>query len=171
MQSVNIVIILYFIHSLFYRGLRDVVGRLALKLLEKKGSSQFKSSIICFVYHTILWAAEPLPLIAEAHLLGHRAGLQAGDITYSCYNMILAIVTNYAAGQSLDTVQESILNFLSMLKSHGMKMFIKFPLLLLAQIVTLLVDGAPTEDKIWVIGTSIWQFNAPIKGFPFPLRE
>ncbi len=92
---------------------------------------------ICVVYHTILWAAEPLPLIAEAHLLGHRAGLQAGDIMYSCYNMILAIVTNYAAGQNLDTVQESILNFLSMLKSHGIKMFFKFLLLLLAQILVL----------------------------------
>jgi hypothetical protein len=95
------------------------IGKLALRLVEKKGSLQYKSSVICFVY--ILWTVEPLQSIVEVHLLERKAGQQSGDFVYGFYNPQLAIVTNYVAGQSLDIIQKMILDFILSLQSHGVE--------------------------------------------------
>jgi hypothetical protein len=137
------------------------IGKLALKLVEKKGSVQHKSSVICFVYNTIFWASEPLQLIVEAHLLGHKSGQQTGDIVFALHNMILAILTDYVAGQSLDTVRSNVMDFFSVLQRHGLKIFFKNPVLLLSQISVLSngpdaarVDNLPSEEDILADATS-----------------
>ena len=134
------------------------IGKLALKLVEKKGSIQYKSSVICFVYDRIIFISEPFQLIANAHLLGHRCGQQSGDFLYALTNQILAIKSDYAAGHNLDKVQKNTLEFLSVLQGHGLKIFRNFPLFLLSQIMVLKeglhmagvahVDNMPQEGQI-----------------------
>ena len=136
-------------------------GKLALQLVEKKGSIQYKSSVVCFVYNTILWATEPLQLIVEAHLLGHKAGQQTGDIVFALHNLILAILTDYVAGQNLAVVRNNIMDFCSVLRRHGLKIFFKNSVLLLSQISVLSngldaahVDNMPSEAEILADKTS-----------------
>lgn len=112
-------------------------GKLALQLVEKKGSIQYKSSVICFVYDRILWATEPLQLIVNAHLLGRKYGHQSGDCLYALNNQILAIKADYSAGHCLDKVRTNIMDFFSVLKGHGLKVFANFPAFLLSQIMVL----------------------------------
>ena len=119
---------------------------------------QFKSRVIFFVYGTIFWASEPLQLLVEAHLLGHKAGKLSGDVHYSFSNLLVSLLTDYVAGQSFDTVRENILDFMSKLQSEGMKIFFNHPLLLLSQIMVLKeglhmsnvahVDNMPKEGDI-----------------------
>ena len=122
---------------------------------------QHKSSVVCFVYNTILWASEPLQLIVEAHLRGHKSGQLTGDIVFALHNLILAILTDYVAGQSLDTVRSNVIDFLSVLQRHGLKIFVKNSLLLLSQISVLSnvpdaarVDNMPSEEDILADATS-----------------
>ncbi|KAL7431794.1 hypothetical protein ACHAXH_004913 [Discostella pseudostelligera] len=134
------------------------LGKLALKLVEKKGSIQYKSSVICFVYDRIIFISEPFQLIANAHLLGHKCGQQSGDFLYALTNQILAIKSDYAAGHNLDKVQKDTLEFLSVLQGHGLKIFRNFPLFLLSQIMALKeglhmadvahVENMPREGQI-----------------------
>jgi len=134
------------------------IGKLALKLVDKKGSLRYKSSVICFVYERILWATEPMQLLVEAHSLGHKAGQQSGDIVFAFKNLGHAILTDYVAGQILDTFQMNLLEFLTKLQIHGLQVFSKNPLLLLSQVMVLKeglhmssvahVDNMPTEPEI-----------------------
>merc|ERR1712194_66760 len=87
------------------------LGRLALKLLEKSECSTYKSNVICIVYYTILWASCPLQAVAEAHLVGHQAGMQAGDFLYSVLNELFVYQDNYITGQSLTTVRKKLPRF------------------------------------------------------------
>ncbi|KAL3760370.1 hypothetical protein ACHAWU_000345 [Discostella pseudostelligera] len=108
------------------------LGRLALKLVERSGSLQYKSSVICFTYDKILWASEPFQLIVEAHLLGHKSGQQSGDNIFAIHNLLLAILTDYVTGQSLVAIEKNILDFISKLEAQGLRIFFKHPILLLA---------------------------------------
>ncbi len=113
-------------------------GKLALKqVVERRGSLQYKSSVICFVYDRILWAIEPLQLLVKAHMLGHKAGQQSGDIVFAFKNLALAISVDYFAGQTLDIVLSYVMDFLSKLEIHGLQMFSKNPTLLLSQVMVL----------------------------------
>lgn len=89
----------------------------------------------------------------EVQLLGYKAGQQSGDVTIALKNLILSILNNYAAGQSLDTVEKSILDFIS--KIHGLEIFLASPVLLLSQITILRegldavqADNLPSENEI-----------------------
>ena len=91
----------------------------------------------------------------EAHLLGHKAGQLTGDIVFALHNLILAILTDYVAGKSLDTVQKNAMDFVSVLNRHGLKIFFKNTVLLLSQISVLSkgpdaaqVDSMPSEGEI-----------------------
>ena len=134
-----------FLFTLMHREIFLTTGKLALKLVEKKGSVQFKSSVICFVYDRILWATEPLQSLVEAHLLGNKAGQQSGDIVFAFKNQALAILIDYFAGQNLDTVRSNLMDFLSKLEIHGLQMFSKNPALLLSQVMAL-KDGLHMAD-------------------------
>ena len=133
-------------------------GKLAIKLVERRGSLQHKSRVIFFVHNTILWASEPLQMLVEALLLGHKAGQLSGDVHYSFTNMQVVLQTCYVAGQSFDIVQKNILDFLSILQMNDMQIFFKYSLLLLSQIMVLKeglhmsgvahMDNMPTEGEI-----------------------
>ena len=94
-------------------------------------------------------------MLVEAHLHGNKAAQLSGDIHYGINNLLMVLVTDYVAGQSLDIVRENILDFISMLQMQGVKIFFKYPLLLLSQIMVLKeglhmsnvahVDNLPTE--------------------------
>jgi hypothetical protein len=114
-----------------------LLGRLALKLVERSGSLQYKSSVICFTYDKILWASEPFQLIVEAHLLGHKSGQQSGDNIFAIHNLLLAILTDYVTGQSLVAIEKNILDFISKLEAQGLRIFFKHPILLLSQVMVL----------------------------------
>ena len=105
------------------------------------------------VYDLIFWASEPLHSIVDAHILGHRAGQQSGDIVIALKNLILSILNNYGAGQSLDAVQKSIMDFIANI--HGLEIFLASPVLLLSQITILrdgldaaFVENLPSENEI-----------------------
>ena len=66
----------------------------------------------------------------EAHLLGYKCGKQSGDNIFAIHNLLLAILTDYVAGQAL-------LDFISKLEAHGFKIFFKHPILLLSQVAVL----------------------------------
>ena len=55
----------------------------------------------------------------EAHLLGYKCGKQSGDNIFAIHNLLLAILTDYVAGQALVTVEKNILDFISKLEAHG----------------------------------------------------
>ena len=114
--------------------MQSSIGRLALKLVERRGSLSFKSRVICFVYHHILWAAEPLQSIIETFLLGHKAGQQSGDVKSAFHNLSHAISTKYYAGGRLAIVHQDHLDFMSKLQSEGVLIFNKVPVLMLSQI-------------------------------------
>ncbi len=111
------------------------IGRLALKLVEKNGL--FRSRVTRFVYDRILWASDPLQSIAEAFLFGYKAGQQSGDCVYAFNNLLLAMYTNYFAGQQLDVVEKNVMGLLSKLQSHGVEIFYENAMLLLAEITVL----------------------------------
>ena len=73
----------------------------------------------------------------EAHLLGYKCGKQSGDNIFAIHNLLLAILTDYVAGQALVTVEKNILDFISKLEAHGFKIFFKHPILLLSQVAVL----------------------------------
>jgi hypothetical protein len=122
-------------------------GKLALKLAERKPSFRFKSRIIRVVYDTISWVSEPLQSIADAFLLGYKAGQQSGDCVYAFNNLLLAIYTNYFAGQHLDVVRKNISEAIPKLKSHGVKIFDKSTSLLLSHIMGLQDETPPVDDE------------------------
>jgi hypothetical protein len=119
---------------------------------------QYKSSVICFVYDKILWASEPFQLIVEAHLLGYKSGKQSGDYIFAILNLQLATLTDYVAGQILETVEKNILDFISKLIAYGLRIFFKHPILLLSQVMVLKegmsmsgvthVENQPSEVEI-----------------------
>ena len=78
-----------------------------------------------------------MQIIVEAHVHGHKAAQLSGDIHYGISNLLMALVTDYVAGQSLDIVRENILDFISMLQRQGVKLFFRMALLLLSQIMVL----------------------------------
>jgi len=89
------------------------LGRLALKLLQKETSSVYKATVIMQVHCYILWAAEPLQSIIEAHQFGRKAGQQLGDWLYGAYNWHMAITTSLFAGQALNFVRDDARGFIS----------------------------------------------------------
>ncbi|KAL3760364.1 LOW QUALITY PROTEIN: hypothetical protein ACHAWU_000339 [Discostella pseudostelligera] len=111
----------------------------------------------------VLWASKPLQMLVEGHLLGYKVGQQSGDVHYSISNAHAILHTDYVAGQSFDVVQKNILDFMSKLEIHGLKLFNKYPILLLSQIMVLKeglhmagvahVERFPTEDGILTEGT------------------
>lgn len=131
-------------------NIHSTIGKLSLRLADKKGSLQYKSSVICFVYDRILWASEPFQLIVEAHRLGQITGQMSGDFVYGFYNQQLAIVTSYVAGRKLDDIQKLIMDFISTLRSHGVEIFLRNTVLLLSHI-TVLKEG---------IGSNVFQSNS-----------
>lgn len=94
----------------------------------------------------------------EAHVLGHKAGQHSGDFVYGFYNQQLAFITSYVAGQSLDDVHGSIVAFISTLRNHGVEIFLRNSVLLLAHITALKeglnqseishMNNIPSEDEI-----------------------
>ena len=134
------------------------IGKIALKLLERKGSSQYKSRVFSVVYDRILWASEPLQSVGDSHLQGYKAGQLSGDIIYGLNNLLLAITTDYVAGQNLEVVRKNIHDYLLQLKRHGIKLFLKLAILLHSQIMVLKegldvstdvhFDGMPSEGEI-----------------------
>jgi hypothetical protein len=102
-------------------------------------------------------------MLVEGHLLGYKVGQQSGDVHYSISNAHAILHTDYVAGQSFDVVQKNILDFMSKLEIHGLKLFNKYPILLLSQIMVLKeglhmagvahVERFPTEDGILTEGT------------------
>ena len=96
-----------------------------------------------------------MPTLVEAHLLGNKAGQLSGDVHYEINNLLTALVTDYVAGQRLDIVRTNILDFISKLQMQGLKIFSKYTILVLSQIMVLKdglhmsnvahVDNLPTE--------------------------
>jgi hypothetical protein len=96
--------------------------------------------------------------IVEAHLIGHKAGQQSGDIVYTFSNLLLAITDDYFSGSSFEVVQMNILDLLSKLQSQGVSLFYKMSILFLSQLMVLKeglhmsavthVDNMPTEGEI-----------------------
>ena len=134
------------------------IGKLSLKLVERRGFLRYKARVVYFVYNTILWASEPIQMLVEAHLLGYKTGQLCGDIHYSLCNLMTAMLSGYVVGQHLDTFRKHILEFISKLQFHGMKICFNFPLLLLSQVSVLKeglhmssvshVDNMPCEGEI-----------------------
>mmetsp|Transcript_43870 Transcript_43870/g.92281 ORF Transcript_43870/g.92281 Transcript_43870/m.92281 type:complete len:1556 (+) Transcript_43870:78-4745(+) len=88
------------------------LGRLAIRLLQKKRLAVHKSHVICGVYQAILWICDPLQSVAQAHLLGQKAGQQSGDFLYSILNWHLSVMTSYTHGEKLMTVRDNIGHFI-----------------------------------------------------------
>lgn len=78
--------------------------------------------------------------------MGYKAGQQTGDVLYAFNNLLLAIYTDFFAGQHLDVVQKSIIDLLPKLRSHGVVIFYQNAVLLLTE-VKVLKEGLPV-DKI-----------------------
>mmetsp|Transcript_43738 Transcript_43738/g.91966 ORF Transcript_43738/g.91966 Transcript_43738/m.91966 type:complete len:1476 (+) Transcript_43738:19-4446(+) len=93
-------------------------GRLALKLLEKEALSMHKAAVILMVYSPILWAAEPLQSVVEAHQLGQKVGHQRGDWLYAGYNWHMSITTSFFAGQDLNLVRRNAKSFISVISKQ-----------------------------------------------------
>jgi len=89
--------------------------------VEKSESSIYKSSVICVVYFTILWASCPLQAIAKAHLAGHQAGLQAGDFLFSVMNELIFFQDNYITGHSLTIVRSHFRDFILKMQRKDIK--------------------------------------------------
>jgi hypothetical protein len=123
--------------NLHRSSLMTTLGKIALKLLERKGSLQYKSKVINFVYDGIFWALEPLPSVVDWNMQGYKAGQLSGDIIYGLSNLLIATTTDYVAGQNLDSVGKNIVEFVSNLRRHDVKLFLKLALLLLSQIMVL----------------------------------
>jgi hypothetical protein len=102
-------------------------------------------------------------MLVERHLLGYTAGQQSGDVSYSISNAHAILHIDYITGRSFDVVQKNILDFMSKLEIHGSKLFYKYPILLLSQIMVLKeglhmagvvhVKNFPDEDGILTDGT------------------
>ena len=73
----------------------------------------------------------------DSYLQGYKAGQMSGDILYGLKNLLLAITTDYVAGQNLDIVEKNILDFILQLQRHGVKLFLRLAILLLSQITVL----------------------------------
>ena len=141
-------------HSYHIQHTPNVAGRLALKLLERRGSFAYKSATIVEVYQIILWAAEPLPCVVDAHLLGHKCGLQAGDSLHANFNLMRSIVTSYIAGKYLDSVQSDIRNCIRTIQRQNSQHFMAASVLLHSQ-TCVLKAGIHTlnEDRVGSIPT------------------
>ena len=134
------------------------IGKLALALLERKGSLQYKSKVIDHVYDGIFWASEPLQSIVDCHMRGFKAGQLSGDIISALSNLFMAIATDYVAGQNLDVMQNNIMELVSNLQRRGVKLFLKGAMLFLSQIMKLkdglhmshtsLFENMPNENEI-----------------------
>jgi hypothetical protein len=135
-----------------------LLGKLALKLLERKGSLQYKCRVICFVCEGIFWATRPFQSVVDSHMQGHKAGQLSGDFVHGSKNVLLAITTDYLAGQDLDVVQKNIIEFVLNLQRHGLKLFVKHAMLFLSQVMVLKgglymshishLEKVPTEVEI-----------------------
>ena len=133
----------------------QIIGRLALKLCEKKESLAQKSNVIAFVHFTILWASEPLQSSANAHLLGQKCGQQSGDFLYANMNRFMCIITSYFAGQSIVTVQENCQDVITEMQRLDYKFLLGSATLLYSQCLVLkegvavldaeAADNIPTE--------------------------
>ena len=105
-------------------------GRLALKLVENKLSSEHKSVVYALVYHLILWASsDPLQSIIEAHEIGRKVGEQAGDFLHSGLNWLLSIIISYLAGVSLDKVKANSEDFVVIMESQKNRALIGYAIL------------------------------------------
>jgi len=82
------------------------LGRLAMKLLQKRDLATQSSHAIFLVHQTILWLSDPLQSIVDAHLLGQKAGQQSGDVVLSNLNWHVSIVVSIVAGYELNDVAE-----------------------------------------------------------------
>lgn len=124
------------------------LGRLALKLLQKRDLTAHTSSVIFYVYQTILWASDPLQSIADAHLLGRKAGQQSGDFVFSNLNWHLSAVVSYTAGSDLNTVRESIGAYIKEVQRLNTRLSAGFMLLsvLLHSHVVVLKEGLHVLD-------------------------
>ena len=152
------------------------LGKLSFKLVERRGALLYKSRVTFFVYGTVFWASEPMQMLVEAHLHGHKAAQLSGDIHYGINNLLMVLVTDYVAGQSLDIVRENILDFISMLQRQGVKLFFRMALLLLSQIMVLKeglhvsnvahVDNLP--DHVRYMQTTVARIQAET-GVQFPV--
>ncbi len=89
------------------------------------------------VYSGIFFLSEPLQSIVDSHLQGYKAGQLSGDLFYGLKNVLLAIVVNYVAGQNLDIVEKKIVEFVSNLQRHGVKLYLRLTLIHLSQIMVL----------------------------------
>lgn len=95
----------------------STTGRLALKLSDRADSCVCKSGVIFFAYQSVLWAAVPLPAIADAHRQGHKVGERSGDYLYSTLNYFTSNIISYFAGENLSTMRKELRD--SFLKMQG----------------------------------------------------
>ena len=142
-------------------------GRLALKLVENKLSSEHKSVVYALVYHLILWASsDPLQSIIEAHEIGRKVGEQSGDFLHSGLNWLLSIITSYLAGVSLDKVKANSEDFVVIMESQKNRALIGYAILLHHQ-ARVLKEGICTKfdltphDNIPTEKEALDQFNYP----------
>jgi len=114
-----------------------------------------------------------LQSIADAHLLGEKAGKQAGDFLFATLNLQLALQTSFVAGQSLVTVRNNMKHFIWKMQSRNSLPFVGNSILLHLQTACLqdgmqvldadLVDNISTQtnekfkDKIFLLGKKIQQ--------------
>ena len=124
----------------------NITGRLALKLVDKKGLSMEKAAVMALVYTTILWAVEPLQSCAEGHKIGRRVGQQSGDVTNMLTNWHFSIFTTYFAGESLDSVRMSIEDYIMTVRSQDNHVFQGQSILLYHQ-ARVLKEGMCAFDK------------------------
>ncbi len=75
-------------------------------------------------------------MLVKSLLLGHKAGLLSGDVFYGISNSLLAMITDYVAGQRVETVKKNTLDIISKVQTHGVKFF-RMAILILSQIMVL----------------------------------
>ena len=128
------------------------LGRLALKLVEKDESFQYKSCVIAVVHQFILLYAEPLQAIASSHVTGFKFGEQLGDILYSSMNLFFSNQMSYLSGQNLINVQGSCKNMILTLITRKQDRFIGTSVILYHHIISLaeglhMIDAAGRVDE------------------------
>lgn len=88
------------------------LGRLALKLCERKNSSRYKANCILIVNQFILWTATPLQSIVDSHLLGQKCETKSSleldwavSSTHPYSNFILFVSLQVDANQGIYSLQ------------------------------------------------------------------
>jgi len=90
------------------------LSKLSLRIIERANANQHTSSIILWAGHCSI-VSEPIQSVAETHMLGFRAGQQAGDVESATLNQLQSLTDKFLSGGSLERCRAEALECLKRL--------------------------------------------------------